>query len=231
MPYNKKNDKKDGILFYVKYPIKGHVKSRLNPKVPPEKSTSLYRNFVDDILLTLNKTLLSIIICYEPSNHILQFHQWLGNNYTFYPQIGNDLGQRLENGFHQGFSDGYKKLLVIGSDSPDLSTSMIQNAMDQLENNDAIIGPSTDGGYYILGLKAESYKPDIFHDIQWSTEHVFTETLNRLHQHKLKIKILPKWYDIDTYEDLYDLYTRNLKTSFKNSKTMQELIQYFKEVT
>jgi rSAM/selenodomain-associated transferase 1 len=228
MPDNKKTNKNDGILFFVKYPIKGYVKSRLNSKLSSEKIISIYRNFVEDLHVTLTKTDLSIVICYDPSNYKTQFQQWLGQNDLYYPQKGKNLGQRMSHAFHQGFQQGFTKLLVLGSDSPDLTTHMINKASNHLDNNDVVIGPSNDGGYYLFGLKRSTFHPEFFYNIKWSTSTVFTDTLKLLQKHRLKIKILPEWYDIDTYDDLYKLYERNLDTSFNQSNTMKELRQYFK---
>lgn len=218
-----------GILFFIKYPIKGHVKSRLNPQITPEKTVPIYKKFVEDLFLTLQKTSLTPIICYEPSTPLSKFQQWLGTDHHYYPQTGQNLGQRMSQAFQHGFQYGFTKLLIIGSDSPDLTNTQINEALTQLNSYQAVIGPSTDGGYYLLGLKSTTYHQDYFQNINWSTPTVFKETLNKLKNHLQKIKILPTWYDIDTYEDLYNLYQRNLSTSFRYSKTMKHLQHLFTE--
>lgn len=225
-PISKKHQQ-DGILFFIKYPIKGHVKSRLNPQITPEKTVSIYKKFVEDLFLTLQKTSLTPIICYESSTPLSKFQQWLGTDHLYYPQTGQNLGQRMSQAFHHGFHHGFTKLLIIGSDSPDLTRSLINDALTHLNSHQAVIGPSTDGGYYLLGLKPTTYNQDYFQNINWSTATVFKETLNKLEKHLQKIKILPTWYDIDTYEDLYSLYQRNLSTPFRHSKTMKHLQHLF----
>ena len=221
--------KKYGILFFVKFPIEGKVKSRLAKDLPQQFTTTLYRCFVTDLLTMLNKTNIPIVICYEPTDHKTQFQQWLGNEHTYLPQIGHTLGERLNNAFKNGFTQGYTHLLVIGSDSPDLSHTIIHTAFQQLDSFDTVIGPSSDGGYYLLALHHNTYSPSYFQEINWSSPSVFIETLQRITNEQRTIFTLPEWYDIDTFSDLTTFYHRNLTTAFYTSTTMKELINYFKK--
>jgi rSAM/selenodomain-associated transferase 1 len=224
-----KPQKKFGILFFVKYPIEGKVKSRLTKDLSLQLTTTLYRCFVTDLFSMLTKTSIPLLICYEPSDYKIHFQQWLGKNYTYLPQIGMTLGERLNNAFAQGFSQGYTHLLVIGSDSPDLTHTIIHTAFKQLDSFDTVIGPSSDGGYYLLALHHNTYSPKYFQEIQWSSPSVFIETLQRIKNEQHTIFTLPEWYDIDTFSDLKAFYHRNLTTSFNTSTTMQILIKYFKQ--
>lgn len=224
---NKKE--KNGILLFAKYPEIGKVKNRLTISMDNESVVEIYKLFVHDILTKIKDTPYDSIICYHPKNSIDKFKGWLGGNYLFVPQIGKDLGERLKNSFETCFSKGFSKLIAIGSDSPDLKLDIFKEAFDSLKNYDSVIGPCIDGGYYLIGFSKKSYYPDIFDNIPWSTGEVFKKTLEVFSKENIQVQVLPKWYDVDTVDDLLYLYKKNLNTDFKFSKTMDYLSKYYKE--
>jgi glycosyltransferase A (GT-A) superfamily protein (DUF2064 family) len=205
---------KYGILFFVKYPKLGKVKSRLSDKIDKKIVINLYRNFVEDLLDMLNKTDYSVIICYHPKDAIKNFKKWLGEKYQYI----------------KGFGLGYKKLTVIGSDSPDLPKKIIDESFLNLKNNDSVIGPCEDGGYYLIGFNDNSFLPKVFDNIPWSTNVVYNKTISILDKTKQNVHILPTWYDVDTVDDLISIYKKNINTSFKNSNTMIILTQLYKKL-
>jgi len=208
------------ILFFVKYPEKGKVKSRLSSKMDQNFTLNLYKMFVKDLLFTLNKTEYTMVICYYPEKSIEKFKNWLGSNYHFYPQKGENLGQRMKSCFEFAFNQGFEKVIVIGSDSPDLPQNIFENAFISLNENDSVIGPTYDGGYYLLGFKKNSYSPIVFEEINWSTKTVFNETMNKLNSKKLKTKVLSYWRDIDTLDDLKNYYNKYKDKKDFNFKTV-----------
>ena len=117
-----------------------------------------------------------------------------------FDQTGGDLGQRMEAGINFLCSRGYEKTLVLGSDSPSLPLEMLDQAFDLMEGKKLVLGPSLDGGYYLLGVCGDA--PDIFSGIEWGSNSVFHETVERLKQNKLKYSRLPYWYDVDTIQEL-----------------------------
>ncbi len=123
-----------------------------------------------------------------------------GSDFEKKLQVGENLGERMLNAFQDGFKEEFEKIVIIGSDCPEISVEIIEDAFDQLDQNNAVIGPSEDGGYYLLGLR--SLIPEIFKDISWSTEQVFAETVNVLKRKNLDYGELPTLNDIDTEEDL-----------------------------
>jgi len=219
---------KNGTLFFVKYPKQGMVKSRLSNKIDEKLVLKLYRNFVEDLLDMLNKSDYSVIICYHPKDAIKDFKKWLGEDYLYIPQVGNNLGERLKNSFIKGFDLGFKKLTVIGSDSPDLPNSIIHESFQSLKNNDSVIGPCEDGGYYLIGFNENSFLPDVFDNIPWSTSDVYNKTVSILDKSNHKVRILPIWHDVDTINDLIHIYKKNKNTTFKNSNTMVFLTEFYK---
>ena len=196
------------ILFFVKYPEKGKVKSRLSKKLNQNFTVDLYKMFVEDLLITLNKTEYNKIVCYYPETYIEKFKNWLGKNYNFYPQHGKNLGQRMKSCFEFAFNKDFEKVIVIGSDSPDLSHNIFKKAFSSLNENDSVIGPTYDGGYYLLGFKKNRYSPNVFEKINWGTKTVFKETMNKLKNEYLKTEVMSYWRDIDTLDDLKYFYNR-----------------------
>ncbi len=209
----------NSILFFVKYPEPGKVKTRLAKKLGDKKASALYRCFIQDLLETFKNVKADIHLYYTPGNSLQKFKDWLGNDHNYVKQPDDTLGGRMSESFDQTFSINYQKAIVIGSDSPDLGAEMINNAFNLLDNNQAVIGPAADGGYYLLGFNRKDFLTDIFKNINWSTDKVFSDTMKIFKNNKYKVAKLSKWHDIDTFEDLKKLYKRNLNKQFSKSTT------------
>jgi rSAM/selenodomain-associated transferase 1 len=128
--------------------------------------------------------------------------KWLGEDYLYMPQQGVDLGERMKNGFIEAFAMNLKRVVLIGSDIPTLPLEFIEEAFTSLEEKDVVIGPSLDGGYYLIGFKDKKFSPRVFKGIPWSKERVFEETMGILEQEGLTVHTLKPLRDIDTIEDL-----------------------------
>jgi hypothetical protein len=216
-------DSKNCVLSFVKYPFPGRVKTRLARQLGANAAADLYRNFVTDILATLKSMDVNIKIAFAPFDSKNKFQQWLGKKYSYIPQIGRDLGQRMKNAFLQTFSGGFNSVIVIGSDSPDLPAEYLELAFYALDTNDVVIGPSSDGGYYLIGFTRETFLPEAFERISWSSDNVFVQTINILKQHRQSLFLLPQWYDVDTLANLKTLVQRNKNTGFRKSRTLTYL--------
>jgi rSAM/selenodomain-associated transferase 1 len=137
-----------------------------------------------------------------------------------FPQAGADLGERMKNAFQHCFADGFDDVIIIGSDIPDLPPEIFAEAFAALENRGAVIGPAADGGYYLIGFRKETFAPEAFEGIVWSTQAVFAETVARLERVGVGVHLLPSWRDVDTVDDLRDLVRRHRDTPFAGSRTM-----------
>ena len=198
--------KQDTCVFLMtKYPSPGKVKVRLSQHLSPQIAAALYDVFVQDILATLQDTRLPTVILYSPSQDQSRFRVWLGNSVEYIPQHGKDLGARLLHGFQDVFTRGYNKVMAVASDCPDLPKEILLKAADALTHNDVVIGPSPDGGYYLLGFQVDKMLPAVFHDIAWSTESVYCDTMKKIKEARLRYHVLPPWYDVDTIQDLHRL--------------------------
>jgi len=192
----KKNKKV--ILIFVKNPVKGHVKTRLAKSVGDSKALQVYQS-----LLQITKNITEELLCNRQvwySQSVEENDLWDRNHYFKFEQKGENLGERMKFAFQQAFEDGYQKAVIIGSDCADLSSDIIDEAFDALENNRVVIGPSEDGGYYLLGM-AQFY-PFLFNDKSWSQDSVFEQTHNQLIEKSISHYILPVLNDIDNIKDV-----------------------------
>ena len=211
------------ILFFIKYPEPGCVKTRLSKVLGAEVAATIYRNFVSDMLEKLEASDIPFFICFWPPSRAKGFEEWLGRDYQYLPQGGNDLGERMKGAFEKAFLKGYKRVVLVGSDIPDLPFTIIAEALKALETWSAAIAPALDGGYYLIGFHHRSFVPSIFQDIQWGKESVFRKTLSLLEGIEGGVYILPAWSDVDTLEELIRLLERSPGTEFSSSRTIRHL--------
>lgn len=211
------------VLFFIKAPERGRVKTRLATAVGEDRAVRLYQCFVKDTFAMLGTLAVEVQCCYQPAHAEVALRQWLGPDCSYVPQQGEDLGRRMENAFRRIFEAGISRAVVIGSDSPDLAADIIEAAFNRLHSHDVVIGPSSDGGYYLLGFNAERFVSEAFTGIAWSTDHVFGQTLDVLNRHGRDVFVLPQWHDVDTRSDLEELISRNQGTAFEKSNTFNLL--------
>jgi rSAM/selenodomain-associated transferase 1 len=211
------------ILLFAKYPDQGAVKTRLAQDLCGIEAEELYRAFVLDTLSLLKCTGIPVTICCFPDVSQKSFAAWLGDAYRYLPQHGKDLGDRIKNCFSQAYSLGFEQVAALGTDIPDLPSAFVTEAFVSLKKDDAVIGPSTDGGYYLIGFKKSRFLPKAFNRIDWSTDRVFSQTMDRLYAAGSKTHVLPAWHDVDTLADLQELFQRGLRSEFETSRTMSLL--------
>ncbi len=191
------------LLIFVKYPEPGKVKTRLAENIGSENAATLYREMAESIIYELSKpTDFKKIIFFDPPQRKDDMIRWLKfGGFSFMPQEGKSLGERMSNAFNHAFSIGAaKKAVIVGTDCPQITMQTIAKAFDKLETSEAVLGPSYDGGYYLLGLRR--LMPDVFHDIDWSTNLVFDQTMKKLRNSGIRPECLEMLRDVDTVEDL-----------------------------
>ena len=127
----------------------------------------------------------------------------------------------METAFHACYAKGFTTVVLIGSDFPDLTMKVIEEAFLSIESgHDAVVGPAFDGGYYLIGFHADTFAPAIFKDMPWGESGVFEKTVKRLHDRGYRIHLAPTWHDIDTEEDLDAHRARHGKTAEGHSRTL-----------
>ena len=198
------------LIVFAKNPVPNQVKTRLIPTLSPEQAVTLYTAFLTDWCETLAKLAnVDLVIAYTPAEAQSDLQVLIGDDVIYIPQIGADLGERLTSATQWAAKQGYTKILFVGSDSPTLPISYISQAIALLDSRNTVIGPSTDGGYYLIGFSAEALTttvPHVFEEIAWSTADVFQQTVTRIREVAVTLGLLPPWYDIDTPEDLAFLH-------------------------
>ena len=190
------------VIVFVKNPIPGEVKTRLTPHLSPEQAASLYQAFLVDWCNALSTiSTAHRVIAYTPPEGLNALQTLIGEDPVYIPQVGASLGKRLIAAARWACDQDYAKFLFVGSDSPTLPIQFVERALDLLESRDIVIGPSVDGGYYLIGFSkygASLSIPTIFKEIAWSTEVVFRQTLGKVLAVNARLGLLPPWYDVDT---------------------------------
>jgi rSAM/selenodomain-associated transferase 1 len=200
------------LLVMAKQPEAGRTKTRLTPHLSEREAADLYRCLLSDTLELMRQVpSVQPIIAYHPEQAQAFFRDFAPPDFDFVPQVGADLGARLDNVLTHCLKNGYRQAAVMNSDGPTLPLAYLEQAFGALDDPavDVVLGPSDDGGYYLIGLKGPC--PALFRGIVMSTATVLAETLALAKQEGLRTVCLPSWYDVDTYEDLARL-TKDLSS-------------------
>ncbi len=220
------------LIIFAKNPIPGKVKTRLSPQIAPPDAAELYKAFIADIAINaLQLKCDRVVVAYTPLDAEPSFHGICEQSINYMPQEGRDLGERMKNAFRCAMDEGSTRTVIIGTDSPTLPVSYIQDAFSALERVPITIGPTFDGGYYLIGLSEQN--DDIFDGVEWSTSSVFSQTLTRIKTAKKQFYLLPPWYDVDTPNDLEFLQSHILAMKLSHASdipinTLQSLEKHFK---
>lgn len=190
-------------MVFMKNPVKGKVKTRLAKTVGDDKALEIYEmllEYTESIAAPLKNCEKAIFY----SDNIDANDLWKeNNNCQKYIQDGNDLGERMKNAFDFAFKNKYEKVVIIGTDCHELKTEILESAFTFLDCNDVVIGPATDGGYYLLGMK--SVHKELFENMQWSTENVLLDTIKAIQNLNLHYHLLPALTDLDTEENFIEM--------------------------
>ncbi len=186
------------LIVFVKAPRPGTVKTRLAEAIGAESACAAYRRIVATLLSQL-QSLNAVELCFTPDDAADQVRGWLKDGWNSSPQAQGDLGQRLQSAFARAFDTGAKRVVVIGSDCPAVTDKDILEAWEILRTADVALGPATDGGYWLIGLR--EVHPELFRGIPWSTEKVFAQTLERIRRSGLRVQLLRELTDVDTEGD------------------------------
>lgn len=184
------------ILIFVKNAELGKVKTRLAATVGDDEALRIYQLLLQHTRQQVKGLDAHRWVWYS---NFVAADEWLASDFSKSVQQGADLGQRMQYAFEQAFAAETGPVLIIGSDCAQLTTEILQEAVDQLQNAEVVLGPAEDGGYYLLGM--QKFYPTLFDDIQWSTGNVLTRTLEHVNALGLSYAQLPTLSDIDYEED------------------------------
>lgn len=194
------------VAVFAKQPRAGTVKTRLAADVGPDMAARLAEAFLLDTLEKVRSLPARRFIVHAPSSARDYFVSLARSDFKAVPQRDGDLGERLR-GFLADVASPLEcagqplpATILLGSDSPSLPREYLEQAWRELENAEVVLGPATDGGYYLLGCTRRM--PPLFDGIAWSTADVLAQTCRKAADAALKVALLPPWYDVDTVEDL-----------------------------
>jgi len=218
---------KTAVAVFLRVPCRGEVKTRLSAVLDEGFVLELYKGFVLDLLDRL-KEMKHTVLFYWPGEKKGEIKGWLGDTFLYLPQKGDTLGEKMANAFEEMFLNGYEAALLMGSDIPELDTGIVKQALVALEKRDAVIGPSGDGGFYLIGFRPSVFSKKFFAGIPWSTSRVLDGTLTALERGGVSHTLLPRLNDIDTPEDFNRLVHRVGRGKKVGHRTRKNLLVYRK---
>lgn len=194
------------IILFARDPVAGKVKTRLAPFLSQDLILELYTRFLNDSIEKICAVgTADPFIGVTPADSSGYFSRVnVEPPLTIFLQEGKDLGEKMLNAFQARFDEGYERVVIIGADSPSLPVAYIETALNS--GKDLVIGPSTDGGYYLIGMYQKPVNV-FFGGMEWGSEKVLKQTLERIKKSGASLKLLPPWYDVDREEDLKFLKT------------------------
>ena len=203
------------LVLFAKAPAPGQVKTRLCPPLTPDEAATLHGTFVLDALEASAsaasrglpkqspKRFDRFLACWPSSEHVFFQIMQERHGVGIIDQVGDDLGARMAHAAEEMFARGYQRVLLAGTDLPDLPESVYQEALTLLLTHEVVLGPSSDGGYYLIGLAHPA--SGLFRDVPWSTDQVLRVTAAKAKEAGLATAQLSMHRDIDTLDDLLNL--------------------------
>ena len=188
--------------MFAKYWEPGSVKTRLARAIGETVAAEVYAAFVRTQVERYSQYT-DPVLAFTPGDRAAEFErlvQPLTAHWQLQPQSEGDLGQRMRGYFEQAFAAGYERVLLVGSDTPTLPLKFIHQAHALLLMHDVVLGPSEDGGYYLLAARRQV--PPVFTGIEWGSDQVFFRTMDKLQESRMLFAVLPTWYDVDDQADL-----------------------------
>ena len=194
---------KECLIVFSRYPEPGKTKTRLIPFLGSEGAATLQRQMTEHTLAWCEQLQsehpISVEVHFAGGNQQLM-ERWLGTDIVYQPQGEGDLGVRMASAFESAFSNGNSGVAIIGTDCPGLNAQIVKQAFEALSQYDVVLGPATDGGYYLIGLRL--LIPELFSGISWGTSEVLQQTVQVAQQRDLALAYLPVLTDVDRPEDL-----------------------------
>ena len=194
------------VIVFVKNTKLGQVKTRLAQSIGNADALYIYNRLLD---ITEHATASLAMDKWIAFSESAENTRWPDDKKIV--QKGNDLGEKMKNAFNLGFADGYQKIVLIGSDLPDITSEIIDNAFEKLNTCETVFGPAEDGGYYLVGMS--QMHNFIFENKPWSQPNLLDLTLSELRDKDISTNLLTPLNDIDTFEDL------------KNSSLFEDFVQ------
>jgi uncharacterized protein len=191
------------LIIFTRYPEPGQVKTRLIPALGQGGAAEMQRHMIRQTLKMaedLSENYHVDVEVHFTGGDSGKMQQMFGDAFPYCPQSNGDLGARMLNSFRQAFRLGWPKVIIIGTDCPGISADLMERAFNGLEEDDLVLGPALDGGYYLIGLRRAT--PALFKGIPWGTDEVLTKTKVIAEELKISVMLMEPLADIDRPEDL-----------------------------
>lgn len=196
---------KRAIIIMAKVPRAGNVKTRLQPFLSADQCSLLAEAFLEDAINKAQNFADQLIIAFSPGTERNYFDKFHNKDLHLVEQTGSDIGERMFNALKFAFSEKTDSAIIIGTDSPTFPDDHIEQAFEFLElETDAVLGKTTDGGFYLIGSRILNEK--IFENVVWSSAETFDQTYHNIMNLNLHLREVPSWYDIDEKADLLKLF-------------------------
>ncbi len=214
------------IIIMAKVPRAGNVKTRLQPFLSPAQCETLAEAFLIDAINKARPLCGELIIAFSPAAERGYFARFETENLILHEQRGADLGEKMFAAFEFAFSlDSDVKAVIIGTDSPTFPAELIERAFAGLaDESAAVVGKSSDGGFYLLGLRALA--PHIFKNIEWSSAAVYAQLSRNAAASNYSLTAIPEWFDVDEPNDLNELRDE-LRRDAKARKAAAQTLLWF----
>jgi len=193
-------EKPQHLVLLAKYWQPGQVKTRLAKAIGDRSAAALHRAFLQTLLTRLELVADRRTVAFTPAEFKTEFAEVAAPSWQLMPQVEGHLGERLAACFDASFAAGARRVVAIGSDSPSLPRTLVEEAFRRLQDQPVVLGPSSDGGYYLVG--ACDATPPIFGQLAWGTARVWNQTVERLQAAEIPFAALSRWYDVDEQADL-----------------------------
>jgi rSAM/selenodomain-associated transferase 2/rSAM/selenodomain-associated transferase 1 len=218
------------LVVFTRFPESGKAKTRLIPAMGPERAAGLAREMTQHTLAWARELAESFPVSVEvrfDGGDAERMAIAFGDGIPYRPQGEGDLGCRMEHAFQEAFSEGSHRAVLIGTDCPEITPELILESLEQLATCDLVLGPASDGGYYLIGLRASA--PQLFTEIAWGSERVLEQTLRRADQLSLNVSLLKTLSDVDCPEDLSVWHRVRQSLSAPSTTRISAVIPTFNE--
>lgn len=219
-----KKEMGEQLGMFAKYWQPGVVKTRLAAAIGDETAATLQLAFIRTLLTRMQSIPQSKVLAFTPAERRGEFAKIADGSWEIEPQSEGDLGQRIACFFQSAFEQGFRRVVLIGSDSPTVPVQYVAEAFKRLATEPLVIGSSADGGFYLVGA-AGSWPATIFDRVEWSTGRVWEQVLGNLRAAHVPVAQLPPWYDVDEAKDLRRLAAELVAEDDKSLRELSKVVQ------
>jgi hypothetical protein len=191
------------VVVFARAPVPGETKTRLIPTLGALGAAELYRCFLLDVLARAAEVAAGVVVAASEAaqaDAVRELVREACPRAEVILQRGDDLGERMMNAFQEAFTQGYRRVVILGTDLPTLPFDRVTRALDLLRDRELVLGPCLDGGYYLIGLRRA--RPQLFQHMEWGGSAVLVDTLRRAQSIGASVSLLEPWFDVDTPRDL-----------------------------